>query len=75
VTRDHFHARLRTIGLTCADFAAIASYNPDTVRDWGRRYPIPYQARLLLYLLEERGTAADLLGRTQRHYAPQESAP
>jgi hypothetical protein len=44
---------VNAIGLTCADFAVLARYNSDTVRDWGRRYAIPYQARLLLYLLEE----------------------
>jgi DNA-binding transcriptional regulator YiaG len=74
MTRVEFHERLNAIGLTCSDFAAIASYNPDTVRDWGRRYAIPYQARLLLYLLEERGSVTDLLGRSHRQPSPQETA-
>ncbi|NCC29909.1 MAG: hypothetical protein EOM22_17635 [Gammaproteobacteria bacterium] len=63
MTRDQFHARLAAIGLTPTEFAALTQSSPKTVLDWGVRYGVPYYARLILVLLEERRGAHGLLGR------------
>lgn len=63
MTRDQFHARLTALDLTVTEFAALVQCAPKTVQDWGTRYGVPYYARLILVLLEERRGAHGLLGR------------
>ena len=65
MTREDFHARLAAIDLTPEEFAAITQCSAKTVRDWGTRYGVPYYARLILVLLEERRGAHGLLGRAR----------
>jgi DNA-binding transcriptional regulator YiaG len=63
MTREQFHARLSALDLTTTDFARLTQCSPKTVADWGARYGVPYHARLILVLLEQRGGAHGLLGR------------
>lgn len=70
MTRDQFRARLTALDLTCEEFAALINRNVNTVYDWGGRYGVPYDARLVLVLLEERGGAHGLLGRAPLDHAP-----
>ena len=65
MTREDFHTRLAAIDLTPEEFAALTQCSVKTVRDWGARYAVPYYARLILVLLEERHGAHGLLGRAR----------
>lgn len=61
--KNEFRARLTRLGLSCEEFAALMGVSLRTCYDWGARSPVPYAARLVLALLEERGGAHGLLGR------------
>jgi DNA-binding transcriptional regulator YiaG len=61
--RPEFLAALRAVHLTGKELAELVGANESTVKDWGSRYPVPYQIRLILWLLSERGGAHELLGR------------
>lgn len=66
MTREEFRDRLARIGLSCDEFAALTNTSLRTVYEWGGRSPVPYLARCVLRLLEERGGAHGLLGRQHR---------
>ena len=69
--KTEFKQALRRNGLTVEDFAILTGRSASQIYCWGSTFPVPYFARLLLRLLDERGGARGLLtyGRPGRPYA------
>lgn len=61
--KKEFRAALHRNGLSCDEFAAMIGRNISTVYSFGATSPVPYYARLLIKLFDERGGANDLIGR------------
>ncbi len=55
MNRTVMSTTLRQIGITRRQFADLIGNSPSTINDWGGRYPVPRQARLILTMLQERG--------------------
>ena len=66
MNRQEFRSRIIALDLSCDEFAAICGCSGRTVAEWGARYPVPYHARLILRLLDERGGVHGMLGRPDR---------
>lgn len=60
--RAEFRAALKRNSLSCDEFAAMTGRSLSQVYSWGEEYPVPYYARVLLRLLDERGGAQGLIG-------------
>ncbi len=61
MNKQEFRQALKRSGLTCDEFAAITGRNLNTIYGFGERSPVPYYARFILRLLDERGRVDDLL--------------
>ena len=59
--KDEFRDALRRNGLTPDEFAALLGRSVSCVYDFGVRYPVPYYARVLLRVIDERGGAQGLI--------------
>lgn len=63
MTKAEFRQAIKRNGLSCDDFAEIAGRCVRTVYAFGEETPVPYYARLILRLLDERGGGSDLIRR------------
>jgi hypothetical protein len=61
MNKCEFRTALRRNNLTPDEFAALVGRSLSTVYDFGGRYPVPYYARILITLLDERGGAHGLI--------------
>lgn len=59
--KDEFRDALKRNGLTPDEFAALLGRSVSCVYDFGVRYPVPYYARVLLRVIDERGGAQGLI--------------
>ena len=60
MNKERFRQALKRNGLSCDDFSLLVGRDVKTIYDFGGRYPVPYYARLILRLLDERGGAHGL---------------
>lgn len=58
-----FRAALKRNGLSCDEFAAMLGRNINTIYGFGGKTPVPYYARLVLRLLDERRGSHGLIGK------------
>ena len=61
MNKAEFRQAVKRNGLSCDEFANLAGRSIEQVYKWGDSYPVPYYARTLLRLLDERGGARGLI--------------
>ena len=64
MTKEEFRQALKRNGINCDEFSELVGRDVNTIYDFGVRYPVPYYARIVLRLLDERGGAHGLLPKT-----------
>ena len=61
MNKNEFRQALKRNGLKCDEFAQLVGRDVSSIYDFGGRYPVPYYARVILRLLDERGGSQGLL--------------
>lgn len=60
--KPEFRESLKRNNLTCKKFSQLAGVSLSQVYSWGSEYPVPYYARLIIQMLDDRGGAYGLYG-------------
>ena len=63
MSKDEFRQALKRNGIDCCEFAVLVGRDVKSIYDFGGRYPVPYYARIILRLLDERGGVRGLFER------------
>ncbi len=60
MTKSEFRQAIKRNGLSCSDFAAMVGRDVKTIYSYGGNSAVPYFARLILRLLDDRGGSRGL---------------
>lgn len=63
MTKNEFRQALRRNRISCDEFAALTGRSIKTIYEFGERSPVPYYARVILRMIDERGGADGLIPR------------
>lgn len=63
--KDEFRIAVKRNGLSCDEFAILCGRTLRSIYSFGETAPVPFYARLILRLLDERGGSHGLIRRSE----------